>query len=124
MCLFLMGIAPNILGVPNSTLTTDINDSTSGTTLLVSGVASQNIYITHITVMAAGTVNVSLSYGTGSNCATGVTTLVGPMPLIAQTGWGPGTGLGAVYVVPAGKDLCLTTDQSVQVGGAVTTAIY
>jgi hypothetical protein len=119
-------IQPNILGVPNSTLTTDINDSTSGSNVLVSGAASQNIYVTHYHVIADGTVNFSFISGTGTNCATGQATLDGPFQLGLGTngltpGIAAGTGLGAVLVVPAGKDLCLNTDTSVHVGGAITT---
>jgi hypothetical protein len=126
LVLLVSAIQPNILGVPNSTSTTDINDSTSGSNLLVSGAASQNIYVTHYHVIADGTVNVSFISGTGTNCATGQVTLDGPYQLgLGTNGFTPGiaigTGFGAVLVVPAGKDLCLNTDASIHVGGAITT---
>lgn len=77
-------------------------------------------YVTSIKVLAGGTVNVTLKYGTGSNCGTGTTTLDGPYPLTTQTGWAQGAGTGAVLIVPSGKALCITTDASVSGGVSVT----
>ena len=124
LALITMATQPaNVLGVPNTVTTTDINDSTSGVAqIIAAGSGSQLIYVTHYHIMAAGTVNMSWVYGTGSNCVTNQNTIDGPIPLIAQTGISARAGLGAILSIPAGNALCLNTDQSVQVGGAISWA--
>lgn len=109
-------------GVPISATTVNINYSTAATTSLISAVNGKSIYITHIHILAAGTTNVSLVYGTTTTtpCDTGTTTLDGPLPLTAQTGYSAGTGFGAIEVIPSGNALCLTNSQAIQVGGAVS----
>src|SRR6266851_71458 len=61
-----------------------INISTATTTELVAAVTSQSIFVTTWDVMAGGTGNLTLEYGTGTTCGTGTTTLTGAYPLIAQ----------------------------------------
>jgi hypothetical protein len=123
--LFLTASQPaNVIGVPNTVTTTNINTSSSGNLLLVSHSGTLSVYVTHFHIFLAGTSNVSLVYGTTSStpCDTGTTTLDGPMAFIAQTGIQYGTGLGAVLAVPSGKDLCLDNGSASQVGGAISWA--
>ncbi len=102
----------------------DINVSSAGTIQLIGLLSGKSIYLTHIHFIAGGTVNVSLVYGTGTNCGTGTTTIDGPMPLVAQTGYSAGIGIGATHKLPASQELCITTDQSVQVGGSYSYSQY
>jgi len=110
--------------IPATENTFNINVSTATTTQLVAAVSNKAIYITHIHLMAAGTSNVSLVYGTGASCGTGTTTFDGPLPLAAQTGYSAGTGLGAVMILPVNQALCITNGSAVQVGGTVSVSQF
>ena len=101
-----------------------INIATGTTTQLVALVANQTIYITSWDVMAGGTGNFTLEYGTGTNCGTGTTTLTGAYPLIAQAGISKGNGLGPVLIVPPGNALCALTDQTIQYSGSISYAQF
>lgn len=100
--------------------TVALNVSTATTTQLVALSGTTTTYVTHFDVIAGGTGNITFVYGTGSNCATGTTSLSGAYNLTAQAGISAGGGLGAVIVVPAGKALCVTTSAAVQMSGLVT----
>mgnify|MGYP001584482886 CR=1 FL=1 len=63
--------------------------------------------------------NVTLVYGTGSNCGTGTTSLTGAYPLIAQAGIAKGNGAGPVLFVPSGNALCVTNSAAIQISGSV-----
>lgn len=97
-----------------SEATVDINTSAASTILVVTHSGSNVIRFSYH-VMAGGTTNWSFVYGTGSNCATGTTTIDGPYALVAQTGM---TGID--MVIPSGNDLCFTNSAAVQVGGALS----
>jgi hypothetical protein len=114
-------IAPIIQG----DATVPISLASATTTQLIAVSGSTKIYVTHYHFIAAAAVNVTLVYGTGSNCGTGTTTLDGPIP-IGSNGGGlvAGAGLGPVDIVPAGKALCVTTSTSASVGGSLTAAQF
>jgi len=80
------------------------------TTQMIALSGTKVTYVTSLHFMASGAVNVTLKYGTGTNCGTGTTTLDGPFPLAAQAGMAIGSGTGAILIVPAGQELCVTTD--------------
>lgn len=121
--LFLGTQPANVLGVPNTVTTNDINVSTSGDVQLVAASGSQAIYVTHYHLFSSGTTTAQWDYGTSVNCGSGTTTIDGPMSFIAQTGIAEGSGLGAVIAVPAGNALCLNLGTgSVQVGGSISWA--
>ena len=97
-----------------------INISTAATTQLVAAASGKSIYVTAWDVIAAGTGNIALEYGTGSNCGTGTAALTGAYNLAAQTGIAKGNGLGPVLVVPSGNALCALTSAAVQMSGSVS----
>lgn len=97
-----------------------INVSTATTTELVPLVSGQQIYVTHFNVIAGGTGNITLVYGTGSACGTGTTSLSGAYNLTAQAGIAAGNGLGVILIVPPGRALCVTTSAAVQMSGFVS----
>ena len=97
-----------------------INISTATTTQLVALSSGKSIYITAWDVIAAGTGNFTLEYGTGSLCATGTTALTGAYSFTAQVGIAKGVGLGPVLTVPAGNALCAVTSTAVQMSGSVS----
>jgi hypothetical protein len=90
------------------------------TTQIIALSGSTKTYVTTMRILAGGTVNVTLKYGTGANCGTGTTTLEGPYPLTAQAGLTSGSGTGAVLIVPSAQALCVTTDASTTGGVALT----
>jgi hypothetical protein len=97
-------------GASQATNSTPINISSGSlTTQLVALSSGKVIQITHWDVIAAGTGNITLEYGTGSLCAGGTTALTGTYNLTAQTGLAPGTGLGPILFVPASNALCAVT---------------
>lgn len=97
-----------------------ISISTATTTQLVALDTAKTIYVTSWDIIAGGTGNFTLVYGSGSNCGTGTTSLTGAYPLTAQAGISKGTGTGIVIAVPKGKALCATTSQAVQMSGSVS----
>jgi hypothetical protein len=101
-----------------------INISTPTTTQLVPLTAGQSIYVTGYRVVAGGTGNFRLVFGTGTNCGTGTTNLEGPIPLTAQAGLAPGGGVGAIYTLPVGTALCAVTSAAVQMSGSVSFAKF
>ena len=111
--------AGNLTGVIQADTSAKIDVSTATTTQLVALSSSKKIYVTAWDVIAAGTGNIKLVYGTGSNCGTGTTDLTGNYNLTAQAGISKGSGLGPVIVVPASQALCATTSAAVQMSGSV-----
>ena len=97
-----------------------INISTATTTQLVAAASGKGIYVTAWDVIAAGTGNITLEYGTGANCGAGTTALTGAYSLTAQFGIAKGNGLGPVLVVPSGNGLCAVTSAAVQMSGSVS----
>ncbi len=109
----------NLVAVSQANATAAINVSTATTTQLVALSSGQVIHVTAASVISAGTGNITFVYGTGSNCGTGTTSITGAYPLIANAGLSIGSGLGPVFVVPAGNALCVTTSAAVQMSGHV-----
>jgi hypothetical protein len=105
--------------VSNATSSAKIDISTATTTQLVALSSTLKIYVTAWDVIAGGTGNFKLVYGTGASCGTGTTDLTGAYNLTAQAGISKGAGIGAVLVVPASNALCATTTQAVQMSGSV-----
>jgi hypothetical protein len=97
-----------------------INISTATTTQLVALSGSTKVYIMAWDVIAGGTGNITLEYGTGASCGTGTTVLTGAYNLTAQAGIAKGSGAAPVLVVPAGNALCALTSAAVQMSGSVT----
>lgn len=110
----------NSVNVAQGSSTVAVNISTATTTQIVALSGSTQIYVTGITIVAGGTGNVTIVYGTGSACGTGTTSISGAMPLVANSGFALGSGLGPVIVLPAGRALCITTSAAVQVSGFIT----
>ncbi len=95
--------------------------STSGATKLVTGTATKQIYVCGFNFFAGGTVNVSLKYGTGTNCGTGTTAITPAYQLIAQTGLVDHQPYYAgLTPVPASNDLCINASA----GTAVQAVVY
>jgi hypothetical protein len=110
----------NLTGLIQADNSVSISIATAATTQLVALVAGKKIYVTSWDVIAGGTGNIQLEYGTGTNCGTGTTALTGNYNLTAQNGLSKGMGLGPVLVVPAGDALCALTSAAVQISGSLS----
>lgn len=97
-----------------------IDIATATTTELVALTNGKTIFVTSWDVMAGGTGNFRLVYGTGTNCGTGQQNLTGAYPLIAQAGISKGNGLGIVLAIPQSNALCAVTSTVVQYSGSVS----
>lgn len=119
------GVSNNVgTGIPITNQTADINISSAVTQQIIPATSSKVNYITHIHIIVGGASNVSIVYGTGSNCASSQQTIDGPLPLTASTGYSAGSGVGAVLVIPSGQAVCITSSSAVQLGGAVSWTTY
>lgn len=110
----------NMVALIQASASAAITMSTATTTEFVALSGSTKIYITSFDFIAAGATNVTLKYGTGTNCGTGTTSLTGAYTLTAQAGIAKGNGLGPVLVVPAGNAFCVTNSAGVVIGGSVS----
>lgn len=117
------GIAQNGAIVQTSA-SVPINVATATTTQLVALAAGKAIYVTAWDVVAGGADTVTLEYGSGSSCGTGTTALTGGYPLLTGGGIAKGTGLGPLFIIPAGKALCIVTSAAVQASGSVSYAQF
>ena len=115
------------IGVQNPLVQADssaaISLSGAASTQLVAGTASKQIWVTSWNVMSAGTATFTLGYATSGGCAS-PTALTGAYPLTAQAGIATGSGLGSLYTLPAGYDLCGTDSASVQMSGSISYVKY
>lgn len=94
--------------------------STNGSTKLVTGSATNRIFVCGFDFFAAGTANVKLVYGTGTNCATGTTAITPAFQFTIQTGLvDPSPYWRGLTPVPLGNDLCINTSAGVAVQAIV-----
>lgn len=112
------GVSPNQMFGCNQAKIYDA--STSGATRLVVGVAGKGIYVCGWNFLAGGTVNVSLVYGTGTNCGTGTQAITPAFQFTAQTA---DVDHLPVYTgippVPPSNDLCINASGGVAVQAVV-----
>src|SRR5262245_255604 len=93
--------------VPATTASVLVN-GTQAITQFAPAVVGKSNYLTQISLRALTTSVVTLSYGTGTNCGTGTTTIMAFTAGAAAENIFVGTGYGAMYVVPQGNAVCLT----------------
>jgi hypothetical protein len=107
--------AGNLTGVIQASASFQAAPTTAMTTLLVSAVSGQSIYVTgyDLSTSSAATSNggYQLEYGTGSTCASPVA-LTPAYVFAAGAGVARPGGLGPQLIVPAGDALCLLTSQA------------
>ena len=96
-------------------------------TRIITAASAKYTYICSMVLFAAGTVNVGIVEGTGNQCATNTTGIIGNataatgLQLIAQTGFTLGNG--AAFVAASshtGYDFCLITSATQQLSGVIT----
>ena len=98
------------------------DNTTSGATRLVTASGSNTrIYVCGFWILANGTVNVSLVYGTGGTCGTGQASVTPALQLTAQVGIVDHQSYySGLPSVPFSNDLCIKTSA----GEAVQAVVY
>lgn len=94
--------------VPATTNQISIAGTVATATKIVSGVSGKQIYVTMVSLIPVATSVVTFTTGTGTNCGTGTANVTGAMTFAAGQVLDLGTGNGALWVIPAGNDLCIT----------------
>lgn len=72
------------------------------------GPSGKQIIITSIMQVPVATSVVTYTYGTGTNCGTGTTSLTGAMIFAAGQVLNMGSGIAPIMILPPGNDLCVT----------------
>ena len=107
---------------PSTMASATINISTATTTKVITGITERWTYITSFNVIAGGSGNFQLVYGTDSTCGTGQVALTGAYNLTAQAGLVVGSGIAPALVIPTGNDVCVITSAAVQMSGSIAYA--
>lgn len=94
--------------VPATTNQISIAGTVAVATRIVTGVSGKQIYVTAVLLIPVATSVVTFTYGTGTNCGTGTTSITGAMTFAAGQTINHGVGNGALFVLPQGVDLCIT----------------
>ena len=103
-----------------------ISQNTTPTNQIIAASGTTAIYICSLSLISASANTVSLSTGTGSNCGTSLTALIGSvtpansMSLAANGGLTLGGGLGTVAVTAASGEVCLGLGSAAYVAGNLT----
>jgi hypothetical protein len=101
-------LAQSSVFVPATTNQIAIAGTVAASTRIVTGIAGKRIYVTALLLTPVATGVVTFTTGTGTNCGTSTASVTGAMTFAAgqEVNWG--TGNGALLVLPAGFDLCIT----------------
>lgn len=92
----------------------------SGSLQIVAASGSTIIRICHVSIAASVATNITLQYGTGSNCGTGTNPLTGAYNNVTQVA----LDLFGTLRTPASQALCIVSSASVTAGGVVTYAQF
>lgn len=103
-----LALAQASVVVPATTNQISITGTVATSTRIITGDANRQIYVTALLLVPVATSVVTFTYGTGSNCGTGTTSLTGAMTFAAGQVVNHGVGNGAIFVLPKGVDLCIT----------------
>lgn len=94
--------------------------STNGSTKLVTGTATSQIYVCGFALFGGGTANVKLVYGTGGTCGTGTASVTPAFALVAQAQIvDHQTYYAGLPPAPASNDLCINASAGVAVQAIV-----
>src|ERR1035437_5079366 len=103
------GVSPNQMFGCNQSAQYDA--STSGSTKLVTGTSTKQIYVCGFNFFSGGSASVKLVYGTGGTCGSGTASITPAFQFTAQTG---DVDHLPVYTgitpVPVSNDLCINVN--------------
>ncbi len=100
--------AQNPVPVPATRMQIPIAGTVAASTRIVTGISGSQIIVTGLSLIPVATSVVTFTYGTGTNCGTGTTSLTGAMTFAAGQTLNLGAGYGGIMVLPQGNDLCIT----------------
>lgn len=109
--------------VPATTQTVAVAGTVAAATKIISGVTGRNLYITSMSLVPVATSVVTLTAGTGTNCATNTVNLTGAMTFAAGQTFMLGDGYGAIIAAPLGNDICITIATAAS-PGTISYAVY
>jgi hypothetical protein len=98
----------NLAGIVACDSSAQLTISTATTTQMVALVSGKSIYVCGFLFNGGGAATAKLVYGTGTNCATGQTSLTPAFTLASGTNVAFGGALGYVARTIAGNALCVT----------------
>lgn len=102
-------LAQQSVFVPATTNSIQIVGTVAASTRIVTGAAGKRIYITALMLMpTTAAAVVTFTSGTGTNCGTNTANVTGAITFTTTEMLAWGTGNGALLVLPAGADLCIT----------------
>jgi hypothetical protein len=102
-------LAQQSVFVPATTNQIAIAGTVAASTRIVTGIAGKRIYVTAVALVpTVAAAVVTFTTGTGTNCGTSTASVTGAMTFATTTPFILGVGNGAVFVLPAGFDLCIT----------------
>lgn len=97
------------------TQSTFYDASTSGATKLISGIATQRVFICGYTLVGGGTATVKFETGTGTNCATNETAITPAYTMVSGTVIPDNPGVFAGLVAGPALDFCIKTSAGVAI---------
>src|SRR5262245_59164584 len=122
--LSLLGAQAQSPNVPTTTASTPIAISTATTTLVITGVAGQRVYVTAFGSQAAVYRNLQYISATEATCVTGTTNITGTYNFNQGRGSSGGSGGGALMLLPVGHSLCIVTTQAVVIAGFLAYTVF
>ena len=110
----------NLTGVVACDSSAQLTISTATTTQIVALVAAKTIYVCGFVINGAGATTAKLVYGTGTNCATGLTNLTPAFTLATGSNVTLGGALGYVMKTASANALCVTNSAAIAANVFVT----
>ncbi len=110
----------NLTGLIACDSSAQISLSTVTTTQAIALASNKSIYVCAMLINGAGATTAKLVYGTGTNCATGLTALTPAFTLATGSNVSIGNGLGYLIKVPSGNALCVTNSAAIAANVLVT----
>jgi hypothetical protein len=98
----------NLAGIVACDSSAQLTVSTATTTQMVALASGKSIYVCGFIINGGGAATAKLVYGTGTNCATGLTPLTPAFTLASGPNLAFGGGLGYIAKTVAGNALCIT----------------
>lgn len=102
------GASAQSFPVPAASIQTSIAGTVAVATKILTGIAGKQIIVTGVSQIPVATSVVTYTYGTGTNCGTGTTSVTGAMTFAAGQTLNLGNGAGAIFILPQLTDLCIT----------------
>ena len=100
-----------------------IAGTVAAATRIVTAPTGKQIVVTSLQQIPVATSVVTYTYGTGTNCGTGTTSLTGAMTFAAGQILNMGSGNGPILILPPGNDLCVTIATAAAPGSLVYTLV-